>query len=132
MYTPHIMSLLSGLFGDATEVGSDTLEKELSAFLIEGEGIQNGYKLVRDLIVFTNWRLILVDKQGMTGKKREYTCIPYRSIAYFSLETTGHFDRDAEIRVTVKGKPDPIKLDFRGDSHVMDVFRVLSQHTLVG
>ncbi len=69
------MSLLSGLFGDATEVGSDTLEKELSAFLIEGEQIQNGYKLIRDLIVFTNWRLILVDKQGMTGKKREYTCV---------------------------------------------------------
>jgi Bacterial PH domain len=56
--------------------GSVPVEKEFSDLPIEGETIQHAYKLFRDLIVFTNFRLFLVDKQGMTSKKREYTCVP--------------------------------------------------------
>lgn len=66
--------------------------------LITGETVSLAFKLVRDLIVFTDFRLILVDKQGMTGKKVEYKSIPYRSISRFSVETSGHFDLDAELK----------------------------------
>ena len=34
------------------------------------ENIDLAFKLVRDLIVFTDYRLIVVDKQGITGKSR--------------------------------------------------------------
>jgi hypothetical protein len=62
------MGLLGALLGNASEVNASKLEKEFATLLIEGEKIQHAYKLFRDLIVFTNYRLFLVDKQGMTGK----------------------------------------------------------------
>jgi len=55
--------------------------------------------LIRALFVFTNKRLILVDKQGLTGNKVEYHSLPYRIITHFSVETAGHFDLDAELKV---------------------------------
>jgi hypothetical protein len=127
---PAIIGLLSAILGNASEVDASKLEKEFSDLLIEGETIQHAYKLFRDLIVFTNYRLFLVDKQGMTGKKREYTCVPYKSIDYFSKETAGHFDLDAEIKIWIKSRKEPIVLEFRKDAHIHDVFKVLSYYAL--
>ena len=124
------MGLLSALLGNASEVDTSKLDKEFADLLIEGETIQHAYKLFRDLIVFTNYRLFLVDKQGMTGKKRQYTSIPYKSIDYFSKETAGHFDLDAEINVWIKSRKEPIVLEFRKDTHIHDVFKVLSHYAL--
>ena len=68
--------------------------------------------------------------QGMTGKKRQYTSIPYKSIDYFSKETAGHFDLDAEINIWIKSRKEPIVLEFRKDTHIHDVFKVLSHYAL--
>ena len=64
------MGLLSGLLGNAGEVNVAEVEAELSAILAEGENLEQVFKLIRDLIVFTNRRLILIDKQGLTGSKK--------------------------------------------------------------
>lgn len=124
------MSLFSALLGNASEVDARKLEAEFTELLIAGEQIEHSYRLFRDLIVFTNLRLFLVDKQGVTGKKREYVAIPYRSIDYFSKETAGHFDLDAEIKLWIKSRPTPIPLEFRKDTHIHDVFRILSERVL--
>ncbi len=69
--------------------------------LTADERIDLSFKLVRDLIVFTNKRLIIVDKQGVSGKKVEYKSIPYKSISRFSIETSGHFDLDTELKIWI-------------------------------
>lgn len=74
--------------------------------------------------------MILIDKQGWTGKKKEYLCVPFRSIDYFSKETTGTFDLDAEIKIWIKSRQEPISLEFRKDTHIHQVFRVLSESVL--
>ena len=124
------MSIFSGLFGHATDIDPKKIEAEFAELLVEGEKIQHAYRLVRDLIVFTNLRLFLVDVQGLTGKKKQYTAIPYRSIDYFSKETAGHFDWDAEIKIFIKSRATPIALEFKKDVHVHDVFRILSRSVL--
>ena len=91
------MSIFDGLMGNASQHDNKIVEKKLEDVLISGETVSLAFKLVRDLIVFTDFRLILVDKQGVTGKKAEYKSIPYRSISRFSVETSGHFDLDAEL-----------------------------------
>jgi hypothetical protein len=124
------MSLLNAFLGTASEVDTAKLDEEFSRLLVEGEEIQHAYKLVRDLIVFSNLRLFLVDKQGVTGKKREVLSVPYRSIDYFSKEAAGHFDMDAEIKIWIKSRTVPISLEFRKDAHIDDVFRILSRFVL--
>ena len=82
-----------------TIVGNDEAEGVLRQILLENETIQQSYKGIRDLLVFTDKRIIKVDVQGVTGKKKEYSSIPYKSIQRFSIETAGSFDMDAELKL---------------------------------
>lgn len=71
------MGIFDGMMGNASEVDTKDVEKELNELLSSSERVEHAYKLIRDLMVFTNNRLVLVDKQGVTGKKTEYHSIPY-------------------------------------------------------
>ena len=94
------------------------------------ESIEKGYKLVRDLFLFTNKRLILVDKQGVTGKKTEYHSIPYKSITHFSIETSGHFDLDAELKIWISGTALPIEKQFNSSLNIYELQSVLAEYCL--
>lgn len=124
------MGLLDGLLGNASEVDSARLQAELSRILTSTERVERAYQLIRDLIVFTNKRLIFVDKQGITGKKIEYHSIPYRSIIHFSIETAGHFDLDAELKIWISGNPEPIEKEFNDRLNIYEVQKVLAQYIL--
>jgi hypothetical protein len=93
------MGIFSNLLGNAGVANPEELKKEYTYLLIDSEVIEVGFKLFRDVFIFTNKRLILVDKQGLTGSKVEYLSISYKSISRFSIETTGHFDLDAELKI---------------------------------
>lgn len=124
------MSIFNALTGNASEINQEALAKEFSTVLIEGEQIEAAFKLVRDLIVFTNKRLVLVDKQGLSGKKVAYVSVPYKSITKFAKESAGTFDLDAEIKIWVRGDHSPINLDFRKDKNVNKIYQALSNYVL--
>ncbi|WP_024611313.1 PH domain-containing protein [Pseudoalteromonas sp. TB64] len=124
------MGLLSGLMGNASEVDDSDLEKVLSNTLIDGEQVEKAYKVVRDMFIFTNKRLILIDKQGMTGSKMEMVSIGYSKITKFSKESAGHFDLDAELKIWVGSDPTPISKEFKSGDNINDVYRIISQHAL--
>lgn len=123
------MGLFSGLLGNAGEVDIADVEEELSAILAQGETLEQVFKLIRDLIVFTNRRLILIDKQGLTGSKKEYMSIPYRSIVRFSAETKGHFDIESELSIWLSGNELPIKKTFSKDGNIMAVQKALATYS---
>jgi hypothetical protein len=101
------MGILSGLMGNASEVDATKLQDEFSQVLTPGERIERAYQLIRDMFVFTDKRLIFVNRQGLSGSKVEYQSIPYRSITRFSIETAGTFDLDAELKIWLTGNPSP-------------------------
>jgi hypothetical protein len=121
-----MMGLLSGLLGNASTVDKEAVASELQQILAAGEEVDVAFKLIRDLIVFTNKRLLLVDKQGLTGKKIEYHSIPFKSISHFSIETAGHFDLDAELKIWISGAQTPaIAKQFKKDKSIYDIQKVL-------
>jgi len=124
------MGFLSGLFGHASKAEVAEIEAQLEKVLVEDERVEAAFRVLRDFFVFTDRRLILVDRQGMTGKKTEYHSIPYKSIERFSIETAGPFDLDAELRIWVRGLATPIQREFRGDSAVYEVQRALAKYAL--
>lgn len=97
------MSLLNALMGNANTVNVADVAGEVANILIPGEKVEHAYKLVRDLIIFTDKRLLLIDKQGVTGKKVEFLSIPYEKVSYFSVETAGTLDLDSELKVALSG-----------------------------
>lgn len=121
------MGFLNGMLGNASTLSNDDASKELEKILTNGEEIDVAFKLIRDLIVFTDKRLILVDKQGLTGKKVDYHSIPFKSISHFSVETAGHFDLDAELKIWISGAQLPaISKQFKKDISIYDVQKVLA------
>ena len=124
------MGLLSSLLGNASEVHSDDLDKILMDCLIDGEEIQKAYKVIRDMFVFTNKRLILIDKQGVTGSKVELLSIPYSKITKFSKESAGHFDLDAELKIWIGSEVEPLTKEFKAGDNINDVYKILSQFVL--
>ena len=58
-------------------------------FLMAGEDVRMEFKGMRDALVFTDRRLIVVDPQGLRGKKVAVSSIPWKSVAAFSLENSG-------------------------------------------
>ncbi|MGE7023838.1 PH domain-containing protein [Solibacillus cecembensis] len=124
------MGLFDGLIGNATEVNLDKLQDELKELLIPNETIKNAYKVIRDTFIFTDKRLILIDKQGVTGKKTEYHSIPYKSILHFSVETAGTFDLEAELKIWVSGNTLPIQKNFNKSTNIYKVQSVLAEYVL--
>ena len=121
------MGLFSGLLGNASQLNNDKIEQELEHVLLDNEQVEMAFSLVRDLIVFTEYRLILVDKQGVTGKKVSYKSIPYRSISRFTVETSGHFDLDAELKIWISSATEPAEiLQFKSDKSVIAIQKALA------
>lgn len=124
------MGIFDGFLGNASEMNAAEVQKEFGHVLAKTEQVEAAYKLIRDLFIFTNKRLILVDRQGITGKKVEYHSIPYKSITHFSIETAGHFDLDAELKIWVSGKAEPIQKQFTKSLNIYAVQSVLAEYVL--
>lgn len=124
------MGLFDGLLGRATSVDVQKLQNEFAPILVDEEELLAAYKLIRDMFVFTNMRLILIDKQGVTGKKAEYQTIPYSSIVRFAKESAGILDLDAELKIWIRGQSEPIVKEFKKGDSVNEVYRLLGKAVL--
>lgn len=124
------MSLFDAFLGNASEHDAQEIQQDLQRLLASDERVEKAYAIIRDQVIFTNKRLILLDKQGVTGKKKEYLSVPYRSIERFSTETTGHFDLDAELKIWIRGQVEPISKTFRNDQNILDISRALAEYAL--
>jgi hypothetical protein len=122
------MGLLSALLGNAAEADVEDVEQNLEAILADDEKVERAFKLVRDLLIFTNRRFILVDRQGMTGKKTLYHSIPYRGITNFAVETAGHLDLEAELKIWISGNPTPIERTFTRGRTILEVQKALATY----
>jgi len=125
------MGLFSAILGNAGVVRQEVLKEEYGKLLTEEEEIELGFKLLRDTFIFTSKRLILVDKQGVTGSKTEYLSINYRQISRFSIETAGTFDLEAELKIWISSETAPsIVKKFNKSVDVYEVQKVLAHHVL--
>lgn len=118
-----------GFFARLRQVGNDSFSTMVKDFLIEGEEIVGSYQSIRDGVVFTSKRIIAINVQGITGKKKDFTSIPYNKITTFSLETAGVFDLDAELEIYMSavGK---VKFEFTGSTNVKEICKIISTYAL--
>lgn len=93
---------------------------EIAELLIEGETAEVAYKTIRDVAVVTNKRLIVADKQGLTGKKVEIYTIPFSSILMYSTENAGKIDLNAEIELWTKAGKLKLNLNRKVDVRKLD------------
>jgi hypothetical protein len=124
------MGIFDGMMGNASKIDAAKIQQEFGKILASGESVEHAYQLIRDYFVFTNKRLVLVDKQGITGSKVEYHSIPYKSITHFSIETAGTFDLDAELKIWISGTAAPLQKQFNSKLSIYEVQAVLAGYVL--
>ena len=111
--------------------GEIEIPQSLMAFVSRNEQALFAVKTVRDAALFTDKKVLICDKQGITGKKTEYYAIPYNKIVTYAIETAGHFDIDSEIKLTLTGGIE-IEMQFlRGknmDQLLIKVFNIINEY----
>jgi hypothetical protein len=119
------MGILDGLLGHGSDLSPAEVNEQLAGILTQGETVQVAFRVIRDLIVFTDRRLILVDKQGLTGRKVQYMTVPYRAITCFSVETAGSFDLDSELKIWVSGR-EPIQKTLKRGADILGIQQAIA------
>ena len=109
------------------------LDPDVSELLIEGEKIACAFKTVRDQLVFTNKRIISVDVQGITGKRKSYSTLPYSKVQYFTIQTVGFLELfpDSELFLMFTNGF-TATFEFRGKVNIAGIGRMLSEFVLNG
>ena len=110
-------------------VNDNAFEKMISPILLDDEDIIGSYQSIRDGVVFTNKRIIAINVQGITGKKKDFTSLPYSKIQAFSVETAGVFDLDSELDLWFSGIGH-VRLEFTGASDVSHICKMISKRVL--
>jgi hypothetical protein len=102
---------------------------EMRPLLVENEIILGCYQDIRDHVVFTDKRIISVNVQGITGKKKDFTSLPYSKVSVFSIETAGTFDLDSELDLFYSGVG-RVRFEFRGGSDIIKIGQMISRFAL--
>lgn len=110
-------------------VNDNAFEKMVAPILVEGEEHIGSYQSIRDGVVFTNKRIIAINVQGITGKKKDFTTLPYSKIQAFSVETAGVFDLDSELELWFSGVG-RLKFEFIGSTDVSYICKTISKQVL--
>jgi len=118
--------------GVITKLGPCSIEEvlpDLAPLLVQGERVLLAFKDVRDYVAFTNKRIIAVNLKGLTGKKRDYTSMPYRKFHLWTIETSSALDQDSRLEVNISTLA-KLQFEFRGNVDMMQVAHVISVHSL--
>lgn len=123
------MGFFDSMMGNAGNMDPQDVVNKLveDRVLIDGERVVKAFNLFRDFVVFTDWRIISVDVQGLTGKKKSYETLPYSSISRFSVETAGTMDMDSEIDIYVSSATTPtVALEIRDNEALKEIQNLLA------
>ena len=103
-------------------------EKDVFDLLAPGEQVVSSYSSMRDFVVFTNKRVISVNVQGLTGKKKDFTSLPYSKVQAFSIETAGHIDLDSELQLVFSGLG-TVVFEFTGSSSIKEIAQLIAANS---
>lgn len=112
-----------------TETNDSSISNKLSELLIDNESVIASFKGIRDYVAFTNKRIVAVNVQGITGKKTDFTSLPYSKVTAFSVETAGTFDLDAELDLWFSGLG-KVRFEFKGAVDIKKISRTISNYIL--
>ena len=112
-------------------ISNDEVRGEVDGLLIADEKVEFAFKTIRDQLVFTNKRIISIDVQGITGKRKSFATMPYSKIQYFSIQTPGFMELfpDSELFVMFTNGF-TAKFEFKGAVDIGQIGRMLSEYVL--
>ncbi len=124
------MSFIEEMMGVTLELNQEEMEEKIVDFLLEDEKLIKGYQIIRDILIFTDKRIIIVDYIGVRGRKIEYQMIPYKKINRFTIETPGNLDTDYTLKLYISGFLEPLEKQIKKDIDIYELNRILFSHII--
>lgn len=119
----------SAYYAKMKPVNNQEFESLLATMLIPEEHIVASFKGIRDGVVFTSKRIITINIQGVTGKKKDFTSLPYSKIQAYSVETAGLLDFDSELDMWFSGLG-RVRIEFIHSMNIEKICKLISQKVL--
>lgn len=112
-------------------INKESVRSEVQGLLIAGEDIVCAFQTVRDQMIFTNKRIIAIDVQGITGKRKSFSTMPYSKVQYFSIQTAGFMELipDSELFLMFSSGF-TAKFEFKGQVDIGQIGRMISEYVL--
>jgi hypothetical protein len=115
-----------------TPINLSSIHNEVAGLMVNGEQPMMAFKTIRDQLVFTNKRIISIDVQGITGKRRSFTSLPYSKVQFFSIQTPGFMELvpDSELFLHFTNGFEAT-FEFRGNVDIGLIGRIISEYVLM-
>lgn len=112
-------------------IGVDAVRGEVNGLLINGEEVIAAFQTIRDQLLFTNKRVISIDVQGITGKRKSYSSMPYSKVQFFSIQTPGFVELipDSELFLMFSNGF-TATFEFKGNVDIGKIGRMISEYVL--
>ena len=124
----------SGIIGDSNtfnlkQIDLSKVRKEVFDFLVEDEDLIQAFETIRDQVIFTTKRILVINVQGITGKKKSYISYPYSKVQYFGIETAGVLDIDSELMLAFNDGS-KLSFDFKSNVDITKISKCIAQFVL--
>ena len=116
---------------DLKPMNVSEVRDEVHGLLLEDEFIASAFRTVRDQLIFTNKRIVAVDVQGLTGKRKSFASMPYSKVQFFSIQTPGFAELvpDSELYLMFSNGF-TAKFEFKGGVDIGQIGRMISEYVL--
>lgn len=113
------------------QINISDVRNEVSSFLIDGEEIIDAFKTIRDRVVFTNKRIISIDVQGITGKRKSFSTLPYSTIQFFEIQTQGFMEIFPDTELFIQyANGFTAQFEFKGNVDICKIGKLISTYVL--
>mgnify|MGYP003338880545 CR=1 FL=1 len=112
-------------------INKEEVRGEVEGLMVQGEEVMYAFQTIRDQLVFTNKRIISIDVQGLTGKRKSFSTMPYSKVQYFSIQTPGFIELfpDCELFLMFSSGY-TAKFEFKGQVDIGKIGRMISEFIL--
>lgn len=112
-------------------IETNAVRAEVQGLLVQNESVIYAFQTVRDQVIFTNKRIIAIDVQGLTGKRKSFTTMPYSKIQYFAIQTPGFVELfpDSELYIMFSNGF-TATFEFKGQVDIGMIGRMISDFVL--
>ena len=114
-------------------IGANEIRPEIQHLIADNEQIISAFKTIRDQVIFTDFRIITVDLQGLTGTRVSYTSLFYATIQYFSIQTPGLIEfptKDSEMYICFSNGF-TADFEFKGAFDIFNLTKQLSKYVKI-
>lgn len=112
-------------------IATEAVRDEVNGLLIDGEAVEMAFQTVRDQLIFTNKRIIAIDVQGITGRRKSFSTMPYSKVQYFAIQTPGFAELipDSELFIMFSNGF-TANFEFKGNVDIGKIGRMISKYVL--